>query len=73
MLLVPTAETIGTPFMSLLEREELVALLLLLVVMIIMSLLGKLDTNLLNGIEWIGAAFLGSKGLQGLLPKTKDQ
>lgn len=58
----------GNFIMSFLEKEELLALLLLLIVVIGLDLSGHLTDQAVSAIEWIGAAFMGSKGIQGLLP-----
>ncbi len=50
------------------EKEELAGLVLLLGVTVGLSLSGHLDDNAVSAIEWISAAFMGSKGVQGVLP-----
>jgi len=53
------------------EREELIGLFILLLTIVGLTLVGKLTAESVDGIKWCGAAFLGSKGLQGLLPGNK--
>lgn len=54
------------------EREELVGLLILLAVIVGLALLDKLTSQAVTGITWVGGAFMGSKGMQGMLPGKKQ-
>ena len=58
--------------MSVLEREELIGLAILLGVIVGLTLLGKLTPEAIDGVKWCGGAFMGSKGLQGMLPGNKQ-
>jgi hypothetical protein len=53
------------------DQEELIGLGVLLCVIVGLSLLGKLTSDAVDGIRWVGASFMASKGLSGLLPGNK--
>lgn len=58
--------------MSLLEKEELIGLLLILIIMVGLELAGHLTHEAVSVLQWVGGAFMSSKGLQGLLPERKN-
>jgi hypothetical protein len=53
------------------SQEELIGLGVLLSVIVGLALLGKLTSEAVDGIRWVGASFMASKGLSGLLPASK--
>lgn len=53
------------------DREELIGLCVLLAVIVGLSLAGKLTSQAVDGVKFVGGAFMGSKGIQGLLPANK--
>ncbi len=57
--------------MSLLDKEEIIALMVLLAVVVGLDLSGHLTDQAVSCIQWLGAAFMSSKGIQGLLPGRK--
>jgi threonine/homoserine/homoserine lactone efflux protein len=54
------------------EREELIGLMVLLACVVGLALVGRLTDQAVSAIQWVGGAFMGSKGLQGLLPGNKS-
>lgn len=55
--------------MTMVEKEELLALVIILGVMIGLVLTGHLTDQAVSVLEWVGGAFMSAKGIQGLLPK----
>jgi hypothetical protein len=53
------------------DKEELIGLFILLVTIVGLAVFGKLTSDAVSAIEWVGGAFMTSKGLQGLLPGNK--
>lgn len=53
------------------DREELLALGVLLATIVGLALVNKLTPQAVQGITWVGGAFFGSKGIQGMLPGNK--
>ncbi len=58
--------------MGFIEKEELIGLAILLLVIIGLSLAGKLTQEAVEGIKYVGSAFMLSKGMSGLMPGKSD-